>query len=84
MGFCGMTKEKILENLLDAGCSEATIAGYFEAMEAGNKKAALAHLEKHREKLLEQFHKSSSCIDCLDYFVTKAEKHEREKQDENI
>lgn len=74
-----MTKEKILENLRDAGCDEQIISEYLGAMEAGNKKAAMACLDKHREKLLEQFHKSSGCIDCLDYFVIKAEKEENRK-----
>lgn len=74
MGFCGMTKEKVIENLRDAGCDEETIASYFEAVDKKDHKAAMACLEKHREKLLELFHKSSSCIDCLDYFITKTEK----------
>ncbi|HOO61144.1 MAG TPA: hypothetical protein PKV44_01785 [Bacillota bacterium] len=69
-----MTKEEIIENLRDAGCNEDTINHYFAAIDAGDCKEAIHILEKHREKLLEQFHASNDCICCLDFFVTKSEK----------
>lgn len=68
-----MTKEKMAQNLRDAGCEEVTILAYFQAIESGDKKSAMRLIAAHREKLLEQFHKSCSCIDCLDYFVTQTE-----------
>ena len=74
MGYCEMTREKMIENLRDAGCDDETITNYFNALDAGDCKKAMKFLEKHREKLLAQFHKSSTCIDCLDYFVAKNEK----------
>lgn len=80
MGVYTMTKEKIIENLRDAGCDETMIANYFKAIDAGDREAALVCLEKHREKLLEQFHKSCSCIDCLDYFLMQSEKYGRGNQ----
>lgn len=71
MGCCDMTHERIVATLRDAGCTEETIAQYLAACDAGDEKKARLLIEAHRKTLLEQFHKSCSCIDCLDYFVEK-------------
>lgn len=69
MSDCSSTKEKDIQNLRDAGCDETIIQHYLQAMEAGNQEEAVNLLEHHRNQLLEQFHRCSNCIDCLDFFM---------------
>lgn len=74
MGKCELSREKMIQNLKDAGCDDTTIEQYFAAIDAGDRKKAMGYIKKHREALLAQFHKCSDCIDCLDYFVMQTEK----------
>lgn len=70
-------REKLLQNLRDADCSEQEIADFLTALDRGCQKKALAVLARHRQTLLEQFHHSKRCIDCLDYLVCQMEKPQR-------
>ncbi len=68
------TKEKIAENLRDCGCDEKIIDEFLADVENGRQKQALELLAKHRQALLDQFHKCNKCIGCLDYLVFQMEK----------
>ncbi len=67
----GNTREKIIQNLRDCGCGEEIIKDFMEKFDAGEKKDALAILERHRRDLLELFHKCDGCICCLDYLTNQ-------------
>lgn len=66
----------MIQNLKDAGCDGPAIEEFLSAIDSGNKKEAMALLSKHRQELLDQFHKCDSCICCLDYLVSQMEKKE--------
>lgn len=67
--WCDETKEKIVRNLTDAGCKQQEIEDFLSALAQGDKCGAMKILTAHRQDLLDQFHKSKDCIDCLDYLV---------------
>ena len=74
------SKEAVVQNLKDAGCTQDVVACCIACMEQGKKKELLERLEEHRTHLLNKVHKAKflseqeHCpeekqIDCLDYFV---------------
>lgn len=67
-------RDKIICNLKDAGCGEADITMCVSALERGCNRQALCVLERHRQALLEQYHRCKKCIDCLDYLMAQLEK----------
>lgn len=67
-------REKMICNLRDAGCTEPDIAACLSALELGRRRRALWVLERHRQKLLDQYHRCKECIDCLDYLMIQLER----------
>jgi len=67
------SREKIIQNLEDCGCSEKIIEAFMKKLDAGQKKEALRILSGHRRQLLDQFHKCNDNIFCLDYLVEQVE-----------
>lgn len=74
------SKEAIIQNLKDAGCSQDTIECCIACLDCGKKAELLNRLEKHRNGLLHKVHKAKLSsgkefclwekqIDCLDYLV---------------
>lgn len=63
------SKEAVIQNLKDAGCTENVINCCIACIEAGQKKELLKCLEKQRNVLLNKVHKEEKHIDCLDYLV---------------
>lgn len=74
------SREKILQNLKDCDCDEGIIRCIMDAVDADRTGQALELLAKHRQELLDRFHRSKSCIDCLDYLVYQMEKEPKEKE----
>ena len=70
-----MTGE-ILQNLIDAGCDEKTIAS-FKSCKSVREEMRL--LEKHRAALLDRSHEVNRQISCLDYLVHNLEKENKTK-----
>lgn len=66
-------KEKIIQNLKDCDCDEAIIKDFMEKLDRGQKKEALAILDRHRKDLLDLFHWCDGCIGCLDYLANQIE-----------
>ncbi len=62
-------RQKMIENLADSDCSEAEIQQIMTAIDNDNAKELASLIEKHREELLERFHHSKQCLDCIDYFT---------------
>ena len=65
------TREKIIQNLRDCDCDETIIEDFMKKLDAGQKKEALAILQKHRKDLLELFHRCDNYIGCLDYLTNQ-------------
>ena len=63
------SKEAVVQNLKDAGCTVETIERCITCMEQGKKKELLEQLEKHRISLLDKVHEEEKQIGCLDYLV---------------
>ncbi len=63
------SKEAVIQNLRDAGCSPDTIQCCMASLDCGEKTELLKRLENHRERLLHKVHEEEKRIDCLDYLV---------------
>ncbi|MBD5444684.1 MAG: hypothetical protein HDR29_03940 [Lachnospiraceae bacterium] len=74
------SKEAVIQNLEDAGCTTDIVERCITCMELGKKKELLERLEEHRTGLLNKVHKTKLLsenefcpeekqIDCLDYLV---------------
>lgn len=60
------TEEELIQNMVDAGCKEETVAGVLTCLKQGQKKKGLLLLQAQREMLLDGIHKDQSCIEYLD------------------
>lgn len=70
-----MTEEqRLLRNLKDAGCDEATIEQYMRLKMEGKEKEQLRLLSLHRASLLDKVHVGQQMIDCLDYLIYTMQK----------
>lgn len=63
------SKEAIIQNLEDAGCSREVIDCCLACLDHGKKDELLKRLEDHRKGLLNKVHEGEKQIDCLDYLV---------------
>lgn len=63
------SREAVIQNLKDAGCTQDIIECCMACMEQGKKKELLKRLEEHRTGLLHKVHEEEKHIDCLDYLV---------------
>lgn len=63
------SKEAVIQNLRDAGCSQDTIECCMVSLDCGEKAELLKQLEHHRKSLLHKVHEEEKRIDCLDYLV---------------
>ncbi len=63
------SREAVVQNLKDAGCSPDIIECCITCMEQGKKNEMLKRLEEHRTGLLNKIHEEEKHIDCLDYLV---------------
>ena len=72
--------EALAQNLMDAGCCEATARQCVRLAESGGTAAMLPLLFRHRAVLLEAVHRSQKQLDCLDYLIYKTEKEQRTEE----
>ncbi len=63
------SREAVIQNLKDAGCTQDIIECCIACMEQGKKNELLKRLEEHRTGLLHKVHEEEKHIDCLDYLV---------------
>lgn len=63
------SREAVVQNLQDAGCTPELIACCLACMEQGQTQELLKRLEAHRANLLHRVHVEERRIDCLDYLV---------------
>lgn len=72
------SKEAVVQNLRDAGCSPDTIRCFMGYFERGDWKDQLSLLEVHRESILNRVHEEERQIDCLDYLVYQIKNREKQ------
>lgn len=70
------SREAVIQNLQDAGCTSSLIECCLAYMEQGKKKELLQRLEEHRADLLHKVHTEERHIDCLDYLVYQIQRCE--------
>lgn len=72
-------KEKLQQNLEDAGCNSEIIEEFFALLEQNDIEKILILLAKHRKTLLEQMHQSQREVDILDYLIVDLERTNNQK-----
>lgn len=60
------TEGELVQNMVDAGCEEETIASVLACLKQGQKKKGLLLLQRQRKMLLDGIHRNQSCIEFLD------------------
>ncbi len=70
------SREAVIQNLEDAGCTQDIIECCIACMEQGKKNELLIRLEEHRTDLLHKVHEEEKHIDCLDYLVYQIRRYE--------
>ena len=63
------SKEAVIQNMKDAGCSQETIECCMDYLNCGKETELLERLSNHREGLLHKVHEGEKQIGCLDYLV---------------
>lgn len=63
------SKEAVIQNLKDAGCSRNIIECCITCLDCGKKAELLRRLEDHRNGILHKVHEGEKQIECLDYLV---------------
>ncbi len=63
------SREAVIQNLKDAGCTQDIIECCIACIEQGKKNELLKRLEEYRTGLLHKVHEEEKHIDCLDYLV---------------
>lgn len=72
------SREKVVQNLKDAGCGPDTIEDFLLYFDREQKEEQITLLEKHRRELLNVVHKAEQKIYCLDYLIYQI-KNEKER-----
>ena len=70
----------LLQNLEDAGCSNATIEQVLACCGEREYDRRLQILCRYRCQLLEQVHEEQKKLDCLDYLIYTIKKQKKEKE----
>ena len=68
------TENAVKCNLLDAGCSEKSVAAVDQLVRAGRLSEALHEMKRIRCDLMDALHQSQRRVDCLFYLIRKTEK----------
>ena len=63
------SKEQILQNLKDAGCTDEEIAAFMKELEAGKPNKSKKVLCKCRCHVLDDLHAEQKKLECLDYLA---------------
>lgn len=69
-------ENKLLRNLKDAGCDEATIMKYLQLQKEGKRQEQFRLLSIHRASLLDRIHVSGQMVDCLDFLIYSMKKEQ--------
>lgn len=62
------------QNLIDAGCTEASAEDVVQLYQNGQTAEAMRKLRLLRCDLMEELHRSQRKVDCLDFLIRQTEK----------
>lgn len=65
---------RLLEGMVDAGCSRDEIQTAQRLAKTGDGAALRKHLRKCRCGLIDEMHESQKRVDCMDYLIRQVEK----------
>ena len=68
------TEEKLVQNMVDAGCTEEMITCFISYLHEGDKAKGLCLLEERRAELLCEIHREQSCIEFLEEVINGIKK----------
>ncbi len=71
--------QAVRENLLDAGCAEASVQTVERMMTAGRLEDALHQMRVLRCDLVDELHRSQRRVDCIDHLIRQTEKEIKSK-----
>lgn len=74
------SKEAMIQNMKDAGCSRETIECCINCLDYGKETELLERLSNHREGLLHKVHEGEKQIGCLDYLVYQIDRSRSENE----
>lgn len=69
---------EIIQNLTDAGCDSGQITEICRLYESGDYGAVIRKLRRHRCDLMDKLHENQGEVDCLDFFLRKVEKAQKQ------
>lgn len=69
---------EIIQNLTDAGCDSEQITELCRLYESGDFQAVIQKLRRHRCDLMDKLHENQGAVDCLDFFLRKVEKIQKQ------
>ena len=69
------TTEELIQNLMDAGCSEEMIDSLLSCLRSGDQEEGLLWLAQRRAELLDDIHKEQACIAFLDRLILDVREH---------
>ena len=67
MNLYNNNPDNLLQNLKDAGCTDAVIQSFFDRQ--GSTKEQICLLYEYRKSVLDDVHKQQKRLDCLDYLI---------------
>ena len=67
-------REKLLQGLSDAGCSEQDSADISSLFEAGSYREMLHQMKRQRCRLVDEMHESQRRVDRMDFLIYAQEK----------
>lgn len=73
------SKEIVLQNLKDAGCTQEMLECILTHLNKDDMKEAFKLLEQHRNELLNALHEREKQIDCLDYLVYQIKRNNEQQ-----
>ena len=68
------TEKKLVQNMVDAGCTEEMITCFMSCLHKGDKSKGLCLLEERRAELLCEIHREQSCIEFLEEVINGIKK----------
>lgn len=68
------SRNAVIQNLKDAGCSEEMIRTFLDCLKKGMVREQLDLLAVQRKTLLDRIHREQKEIDCLDYLIYQIER----------
>ena len=64
------SEDELIQNMIDAGCTEEMVTCFMSCLRNGDKSGVLCLLEERRAELLCEIHREQSCIEFLEEVIS--------------